>query len=387
MNLATKRSVHGQPSFLQLQLQSMSVYARSTGRRPKTKLYHREPGLDKAMDLRKKPQLLLRLRSLILAGERKSVLLRELEREVGFVKKWDFVDLVRRYPSVFRVSGGFGGRPVSVRLTEKAEMVSNEETEVRKLMEPILVKKLKKLLMMSMDCQIPLEKIDLIQSELGLEQNYKNILIPKYLEFFSIKKIKNSDYLCLENWDSSIAITSREENLNFKNYENTPFRNPKIVPRDGNIKGPFSFKLKFPAGFRPNKTYLEEIVKWQKMPFNSPYLNSRLVGPASPQARKRAVSVLHEILSLTVEKMLTSDKIDAFHNEYQLPCRLLLCLVKNHGVFYITNKGARSMVFLKEGYEGSSLVEKCPLMMWQDRFVALIGRSCLDLCENERILV
>jgi Plant organelle RNA recognition domain len=42
--------------------------------------------------------------------------------------------------------------------------VSNEEARARQLMKPILVKKLKKLLMISMDCQIPLENIDLIQS-------------------------------------------------------------------------------------------------------------------------------------------------------------------------------------------------------------------------------
>jgi Plant organelle RNA recognition domain len=239
-------------------------------------------------------------------------------------------------------------------------------------MEPILVKKLKKLLMMSMDCQIPLEKIDLIQFELGLPENYKKELIPKYPELFSFREIRNQDYLCLESWDSSVAITVREEKLDF---ERVPLINPKIIPRDGNLVGTFAFKLKFPPGFRPNKNFLEEVARWQKMAFPSPYLNARQVEPATPQARKRAVAVLHELLSMTMEKMLTSDKIDAFHNEYQLPGRLLLCLVKNHGIFYLTNKGARSTVFLKEGYEGSDLIDKCPLLRFQERFVSLIGRS------------
>ncbi|KAJ1689848.1 hypothetical protein LUZ63_014003 [Rhynchospora breviuscula] len=354
--------------FTLIQSMAMSTYSRSTGRRPKQKVYHREPGLDKAMDLRKKPLLMLRLRSLILASKTRSILLRDLEKEVGFVQKWNFMCLIERHPTVFKVTGGQTGGPVSVRLTNKAEKVSSEEAKVRQLMEPILVNKLKKLLMMSMDCQIPLEKIDLIQSELGLPENYKNDLIPKYPDFFTYRKIKDRDYLCLESWDSSVAITAREDKLDL---EKAALMNPKFIPKDGNFVGPFAFKLKFSPGFRPNKNYLEEVVRWQKMAFPSPYLNARQVEPATPQARKRAVAVLHELLSLTTEKILTSDKIDAFHNDYQLPCRLLLCLVKNHGIFYITNKGARSTVFLKEGYEGLDLVEKCPLLQFRERFATL----------------
>ncbi|KAJ4787822.1 Ubiquitin carboxyl-terminal hydrolase family protein [Rhynchospora pubera] len=352
-----------------VQSMAMSTYSRSTGRRPKQKVYHREPGLDKAMDLRKKPLLMLRLRSLILASKTRSILLRDLEKEVGFVQKWNFMCLIEKHPTIFKVTGGQTGGPVSVRLTDKAEKFMLSKWNLGKISSQRETAQVRIVYtMMSMDCQIPLEKIDLIESELGLPENYKNDLIPKYPDFFAYRKIKDRDYLCLESWDSSVAITAREEKLDL---EKAALVNPKIIPKDGNFVGPFAFKLKFSPGFRPNKNYLEEVVRWQKMAFPSPYLNARQVEPATPQARKRAVAVLHELLSLTTEKILTSDKIDAFHNEYQLPCRLLLCLVKNHGIFYLTNKGARSTVFVKEGYEGSDLVEKCPLLRFRERFAAL----------------
>ncbi|MQM14578.1 hypothetical protein Taro_047512 [Colocasia esculenta] len=288
----------------------------SGGRRPKKRVYHRVPDLDNVMDLQKKPALILCLRDLILARKERSILLRDLEKEVGFVKKWDFVSLIQRQSSIFRVSGGGAARaPIAVDLTERAEMVSREEAEARELMEPILVKKLRKLLMMSMDCQVPLGKVDLIGVELGLPRDYRRCLIPKYPSFFSVRGINGVDYLCLESWDSSLVTTAREERFGLGGAELPP----KKLPRDGNYPGPFSFRLLYPPGFRPNKGYVEEVVKWQKMAFPSPYLNARSFEPRTPQARKRAVAVLHELLSLTMEKRLTSDKLDAFHNEYQLP--------------------------------------------------------------------
>ena len=118
-----------------------------------------------------------------------------------------------------------------------------------------------------------------------------------------------------------------------------------VISREGNFCRPFAFKMKYPPEFQPNVHYLEEIQTWQKLAFPSLYLNTRRVEPATPQARKRVVAVLHKLLSLMMEKRLTSDKLEAFHKEYQLPYKLLLCLVKNHGIFYFTRKGQCVLCF------------------------------------------
>ncbi|PON77175.1 Plant organelle RNA recognition domain containing protein [Parasponia andersonii] len=155
--------------------------------------------------------------------------------------------VIEKYPSIFFVGGG-NRAPPFLRLTEKAERIAREEANAKELMEPILVRNIRKLLMLSVDCRVPLGKIKLIESELGFPDDFDKSLIPKYPEFFS------------------------------------------------------AFNISFPSGFRPNMSYLEQFEKWQKMEFPSPYLNARRFEMADPKARKKEVAVLHELLSLTMEK-------------------------------------------------------------------------------------
>lgn len=357
------------------------MHISSGGRRPKKKIYHRVHELDRVMNLQKKPCLILQLKSIIQSQKHQFLLLRDLEKEVGFVHKWNFMAIIEKYPSIFRVNGG-NRTPPSVELTEKAKRIAEEEAGARKQMEPILVENLRKLLMMSVDCRVPLEKIEFIQTELGLPQGFKETLIPKYPDYFSAKDFNGRSYLQLENWDSSLAVTAREKRFARERVLDSVAHVRKArISKDGNFSGPYAFLINYPAGFRPNKSYLEEVQRWQKMEFPSPYLNARRFEASDPKARKRVVAVLHELLSLTMEKRMTSAQLDAFHSEFLLPARLLLCLIKHHGIFYITNKGAKSTVFLKEAYDGSNLIEKSPLLRFNDKFVSLSGRSDTNLCK------
>ncbi|KAL8046170.1 hypothetical protein ABFS82_08G162900 [Erythranthe guttata] len=354
---------------------STQIMHKTTVGKPKQKVYHRVHELDRVMELQKKPLLILNLKSIIQSQKTESILLRDLEKEVGFVQKWNYMAVIEKYHPIFRVVGGEGSRsPPAVTLSEKAKKIASLESEALVQMEPVLVRNLKKLLMLSVDCRLPLETIQSIATELGLPSDFKNSLILKYPQFFRLDEFNGRVYLHLENWDSSLAVTAREEML--PPISDAQLKRGKKISKDGNFSGPFAFRLKYPIGFRPNVSYLEEVQRWQKMEFPSPYLNARrFEAAADPKARKRAVAVLHELLSLTMEKRLTSAQIDAFHSEYRLPARLLLCLIKHQGIFYITNKGVFSTVILKEAYDGSNLIDKCPLIKFRDNFLALMGRN------------
>ncbi|KAK9725561.1 hypothetical protein RND81_05G153700 [Saponaria officinalis] len=358
----------------------------SGGKKPKQKVYFREHELDKAMDLQKKPAVILQLKDIIQSQKNQSVLVRDLEKEVGFVHKWNCMAVIEKYPTIFRVGGG-NRSPISVSLTEKARRIAAEEEEARMLMEPILVKNLRKLLMLTVDCRVPLENIEFIEGELGLPKDFKKSLIPKYPQFFSVKAVNGKDYLHLESWDSSLAVTAREEKLARDGALNDLGRGKKVmISRDGNYPGPNAFRICYPAGFRPNTGFLEELQRWQRMEFPSPYLNARRFDQADPKTRKRVVGVLHELLSLTISKRMTSVQMHAFNSELYLPARLILCLIKHHGIFYITNKGVRSTVFLKEAYDGSNLIDKCPILRFNDKFIALSGRKDPSLYHETNLI-
>lgn len=345
--------------------------------KPKKTKYHIVQALDRVMELRKKPAVILRLKSIIQSHKTESLLLRDLEKEVGFVQKWNYIALIEKYPTIFRVIGGLHGRcPPAVMLTEKAKKVAALEAEARERMEPILIRNLRKLLMLSVDCRLPFENVELIASELGLPDDFRCSIVEKNPQFFKLNKYNGRLYLHLENWDSSLAVTVREEGM-ARQMDAMPSLQSEggKVSRAGNFLGPFAFRINFAAGFRPNVRYLEEVQRWQKLEFPSPYLNARRIDTTQQKARKRAVAVLHELLSLTMEKRLTSAQLNAFQFEYRLPTNLLLFLVKHHYIFYITNKGIKSTVILKDAYDGSKLVDKCPLLEFRDKFMALIGRE------------
>ncbi|WVZ03968.1 hypothetical protein V8G54_024774 [Vigna mungo] len=229
-----------------------------------------------------------------------------------------------------------------------ARTLAQEEAHARASMEPLLVTNLQKLLMLCVDCKLPLQRVELVGPQLGLPSDFKECLISEYPQFFTVRRFRGRDCLLLEDWDSTLAVTSRET--------------------------------------RPNVGYLEQLERWQKLEFPSPYLNARRFDSADPKARKRSVAVIHELLSLTVEKRMTSAQLEAFHAECLLPSQLLLCLIKHQGIFYLTNKGERSTVFLKDAYIGSDLIDKCPLLQFYDKFMALCGRGNIDLCDNKNSL-
>ncbi|KAA8539138.1 hypothetical protein F0562_025830 [Nyssa sinensis] len=99
-----------------------------------------------------------------------------------------------------------------------------------------------------------------------------------------------------------------------------------------------SFPMKCLPNYKKVYRYGGKINHFHKRLYMSPYADARGLKAGSQELDKRAVAVMHELLSFTIEKRL----------------------------------GKRFSVFLTEAYEGSELIEKCLLVLWKEKFQSLI---------------
>ncbi|KAL3020326.1 hypothetical protein AAZX31_05G138600 [Glycine max] len=96
---------------------------------------------------------------------------------------------------------------------------------------------------------------------------------------------------------------------------------------------------------------------------------------------------MHELLSFTIEKRLVTDHLTHFRWELVMPQKLMRLLLKDCGIFYVSERGKRFSVFLTEAYEGSELIEKCPLVLWKEKVLGLVGytgrKKKLEVCSDD----
>ena len=105
----------------------------------------------------------------------------------------------------------------------------------------------------------------------------------------------------------------------------------------------------------------------------SPYADAGELKAGSLEFDKRAVAVMHELLSFTIEKRLVTDHLTHFRWEVVMPQKLMRLVLKHFGIFYVSERGKRFSVFLTEAYDGSELIEKCPLVLWKEKVLSLVG--------------
>ncbi|PWZ52664.1 Protein ROOT PRIMORDIUM DEFECTIVE 1 [Zea mays] len=127
----------------------------------------------------------------------------------------------------------------------------------------------------------------------------------------------------------------------------------------------YAFKLQFPPGFRLAKEYRKKVKEWQLLPYTGPY---QVVSPSSGGSKrvsklarrkmeKRAVGIAHEFLSLTVEKMVEVEKFSQFRKWFGIEVNVRDVFLDHPGIFYLSAKGKRHTVFLREMYDRGKLLE------------------------------
>ncbi|KAI5069736.1 hypothetical protein GOP47_0016037 [Adiantum capillus-veneris] len=326
--------------------------------------------LDEVIQRQKKVRLVTKLKDLLVNEPGMCMSLRELGRyrkKLGLTETRRLVVLIRRYPAIFELFEE-GVSNYYYRLTPQAEVLFLEEQKLKAEMENSLVCKIRKLLMMSVDKTLLMFKISHLRRDLGLPDYFRKNLVEKYPEYFKVVELQSGPALELTSWDSELAVSAWERNVE-KGTMNTEVRvNPKS--RSANRGG-----RKRHGNFLLKRKDIESIRRFHDMSYFSPYIEFAHINPASREAERHACAVVHEILSMTLEKRLNVDFLTHFRRDYKFSQQVHGMLVRHPELFYVSRKGDRDSVFLREAYRGSELIQKEPLVVLKEKLNMLLAEG------------
>ncbi|MCO5608309.1 hypothetical protein L7F22_062515 [Adiantum nelumboides] len=296
------------------------------------------------------------IRDLILKFPKKAIPFRLItmkRRDLGLKMSDDKVEhLMKRYPNAFEFFIHPDDKQPWCKLTPHFIDLLKEEKRIHMQQEPFVVEKLRKLLMLAKNRKIPIEKLLAAARYFGFPDDFPVSVIPKYPQYFRVLDPQRT-YRALElvEWDESLAITKLEKKAKLTALE-------KGLGEIETRGKPLPFKLKYSAGMQIKKKVLQKIDRWQKLPYICPYQQVDWVKEDPVLVERKVAALLHEVLSLTVEKKILIQVIGDFKEEFNLPDRVARAFNRFPGIFYISVKGSVHTVFLREAYNKRHLVDE-----------------------------
>ncbi|KAL3737560.1 hypothetical protein ACJRO7_019146 [Eucalyptus globulus] len=329
----------------------------------------KELSFDNVIQRDKKLKLVLKIRKILVSQPDRKMSLKELgrhKRALGLDKKRRLIALLRKFPGVFEILEE-GVYSLKFKLTPEAERLYLEELKVRGEMEDLLVVKLRKLLMMSLEKRVLLEKIAHLMTDLGLPLEFRDTICHRYPQYFKVVATSRGPALELTHWDPELAVSA----VQLAEEDN---RAREIEEKNLIIDRPPKFnRVMLPKGLVLSRGEMKRIHKFRDMPYISPYSDFSAMRSGTPEKEKHACGVVHEILSLTVEKRTLVDHLTHFREEFRFSQQLRGMLIRHPDMFYVSLKGDRDSVFLREAYHGSHLVEKDRLLLIKEKFRSLVA--------------
>lgn len=375
--LETSQSIHNHhhnPNF-SFNFNSIREMSQSTAI-PKKQQRVRDHGYDNYMEVEKKTRKVLKFQNLILSDPTQSIPIPRLEtlaRRVGFTRD-EACAFLLKFPHVFEVFEHPVQRILFCRLTRKAILQIEQESHALAGQTTRAVTRLRKLLMMANGHRLRLEHVRIARAAMGLPDDFEFSVVLKYPHYFRLIDAKETrlKYIELVEFDPSLA-TCAIELVREKVYRE----------RGGDAEDVrFSFLIDFPPGFKIGKYFRIAMWKWQRLPYWSPYEDVTGYDLRSIEAQKRmekrAVATIHELLSLTVEKKITLERIAQFRTAMNLPKKLKEFLLQHQGIFYVStrgNHGKLHTVFLREAYRKGELVEPNDLYLARRKLAELVLMS------------
>lgn len=233
------------------------------------------------------------------------------------------------------------------------EQLLEEESCIMNQMENDRVSVVRKLLMMSKDKRIHLSKIYHNRLLFGIPEDFRD-RIGKYEDYFKVVVEEDGKRVVeLVNWDPTLAVSALE-----KEY---------MVDED-KVKRAFKFPIKHGKALDLDEGDERKLNLLYTLPLVSPYSNGSELDLWTVEAEKFRVGLIHEFLSLTLEKRAYIHNLVEFKDEFCLTKHTYQMLLKQPGTFYLAGTEMNWCVFLKDGYgEDGVLLNKDPQVLFNEK--------------------
>lgn len=270
---------------------------------------------------------------------------------------------LRKYPSCFELLDGdepcFG-------FTKRMDALVDAEEAAVAASEPAMAGRLARVLMLARGRRLQVSKLAALRGPLGLPDDYLLRLLPGRTDLFRLANPyphrRNAAELELLRWVPSLAVSAVEATAS-ASYS------------------PARFTCSLPPSWAKSHAKMDE---FNSTPYISPYSEEWAVPGTDAEAEKRAVAVVHELLSLTLWKKMSVLKLEHFRREFGLPEDTARMLLWHPCLFYVSNRYKIHTVVLREGYEGSELKDKDPVVAAKDRLGELMQEGLHEYNQRRR---
>ncbi|KAF5743144.1 protein ROOT PRIMORDIUM DEFECTIVE 1 [Tripterygium wilfordii] len=302
--------------------------------------------------LKQEPEMIIPIRNL-----------EQYRRQFNLPKPHKVSDFIRKMPKLFELYKDQRG-VLWCGMTKQADDLVEEEERLLEENADKAAEYVTRCLMMSVDKRLRLDKIANFRRDFGLPKDFRNKWVHNYPQHFRVVKLGDEmEYLELVNWNPAWAITELEKKV--MGVHETDVHTPGLLS--------LAFPLKFPPNYKKLYRFGGKIEHFSKRSYLSPYADAQGLQAGSKEFDKRAIAIMHELLSFTIEKRLVTDHLTHFRREFVMPQKLMRLFLKHIGIFYVSERGKRFSVFLTEAYEGSDLIEKGPFVVWKEKILNLVG--------------
>lgn len=277
----------------------------------------------------------------------------KLHRELGFPRGRKVSRFAARHPLLLQVYRHSDGKSW-IGFTDLMEELLEEEAGVMDSTEPARVLAVRKLLMMSKERRIPLSKLHHCRHLFGLPEDFRD-RVPKYPDYFRvvIDPADGRRILELVDWDPKLAVSALERDF---------------VSDEDRVRRTFQFPLRHGKALGLSEDDERRMITANTLPLVSPYSDGWRHDLWTLEAEKYRVGVIHEFLTLTLEKRASIHHIVEFKEELSLTKHTYQMLLKQPRAFYLAGTEMNWAVFLRDRYrEDGTLIEKDPLLLFNEK--------------------